>query len=1147
MATDIPSFIARWRDFGGEERANKDSFFIELCEVLGIAPPRPKSGDPEKDTYVFEADVRVPHEGGTVTTQKADVYKAGCFVLEAKQGRSELSTKLSSAKRGTNQWQEAMASAKGQALGYASMMVKPPPFLVVADLGYCFDLYASFEGSGQYAPFPGPRLTESRLFVADLAKHADLLRTVFTDPRSLDPAARIAKITTEVAAHLAGLASKLEEAGHPPELVARFLMRCLFTMFAEDVGLLPADPRTRRGLFTGALQDLWIPSPKSFPAGIEGLWRAMNAGSDFGFMGKLLRFNGGLFAESAALALDKPALEALLEAAKHDWSEVDPAIFGTLLERALSPKERHALGAHYTPRAYVERLVRPTVEEPLRADWEVAQAEVRILVEAGKVAPAKKVVRAFHEKLCQARVLDPACGSGNFLYVALDLLQRLEDEVLDKLEALGETQQLLAAGGLRVTPAQFLGIEKKPWAKEIAELVLWIGYLQHHVRARGKASPPPEPVLQDYQNIACRDAVLAWDSVELVRDERGKPVTRWDGETTKKSPVTGKDIPDESAQVPVEHYVNPRRAKWPRADYIVGNPPFIGNKRMRAALGDGYVEALRAAYPYLPDSVDFVMYWWNKAARRVATGKVQRMGLITTNSITQTFNRTVVSRALEGAPPVSLAFAIPNHPWVDSTDGAQVRIAMTMVVPWQGDGQVYSIVDESLSEDGVILPSFHERRGVIHADLRIGADIASTASLQACQDLSFMGVILVGQGFVVDSDDNLTRVEPQALKPYLVGNELNKTPKQRLVIDFFDTSLDEARRRFPRAFQRVIEQVKPERDANKDATFRANWWLHGRPRVEMRGALRGLPRFIAICRTAKHFVFQFVPGDVIVESKVVAIASDDASILGILSSRAHLTYAIAAGSRHGVGNDLTYNNSRCFETFPFPVPTDSQAARIRDLGEQLDAHRKRQQAAHPTLTITGMYNVLEKLRSGEALSAKDRVVHAEGLVSVLRQIHDDLDQAVFEAYGWPKTLTDEAILERLVALNAERAEEEKRGLVRWLRPEFQNAAQDRGGKPAATQTSLAAVEDEEEPARSAKPAAKTGKAAWPKRLDEQVVALRDLMLKKTTGWTAQQVAETFRGVTPKSVSPLLDTLASLGVVVAYEARGERKWRAARVG
>jgi hypothetical protein len=212
------------------------------------------------------------------------------------------------------------------------------------------------------------------------------------------------------------------------------------------------------------------------------------------------------------------------------------------------------------------------------------------------------------------KVLDPACGSGNFLYVTLEHMKRLEGEVLNQLDEIGHTQAMLETEGLSVDPHQFLGLEINPRAAAVAEMVLWIGYLQWHFRTRGHVMPP-QPVLKDFRNIECRDAVLAYDRVEYVTDARGVPVSRWDGKTTKKHPVTGEDVPDETAQVPLERYVNPRRAEWPRADVVVGNPPFIGNKRACVqALGDGYVEALRGAWKDVPESADFVMYWWHKAA-----------------------------------------------------------------------------------------------------------------------------------------------------------------------------------------------------------------------------------------------------------------------------------------------------------------------------------------------------------------------------------------------------------------------------------------------------------------------------------------------------------------------------------------------------
>ncbi len=324
------------------------------------------------------------------------------------------------------------------------------------------------------------------------------------------------------------------------------------------------------------------------------MWKAMDAGHfSVALRSDVLHFNGKLFKQPQVLPLDRDQIELILEAAKFDWKEVEPAIFGTLLERALDPEERHRLGAHYTPRAYVERLVLPTVIEPLREDWKNAQAAALLLAAEGKLEEARKEVHAFHHKLCEVRVLDPACGSGNFLYVTLEHLKRLEGEVLNQLEAFGEGQARLDMSGVTVDPHQLLGIELNPRAAAISEVVLWIGYLQWHFRTRGNVMPP-QPVLKDFHNIQCRDAVLAYDRMGYVTDERGVPVGRWDGKTMKKHPVTGEDVPDETAQVPLERYFNPRKAQWPKADFVVGNPPFIGNKRMRLTLGNGYVDALRS-------------------------------------------------------------------------------------------------------------------------------------------------------------------------------------------------------------------------------------------------------------------------------------------------------------------------------------------------------------------------------------------------------------------------------------------------------------------------------------------------------------------------------------------------------------------------
>ncbi|MEK7731275.1 MAG: DNA methyltransferase, partial [Planctomycetota bacterium] len=319
-------------------------------------------------------------------------------------------------------------------------------------------------------------------------------------------------------------------------------------------------------------------NPAQFIPLVGEVWRAMDRGEfSAAVRADLLKFNGKLFKNPQVLPLNRDQIDLLLAAARANWREVEPAIFGTLLERALDPTERHALGAHYTPRAYVERLVLPTIVEPLREDWKNAQAAALVLAGEGRLREAQQQVREFLRHLCEVRVLDPACGSGNFLYVTLEHLKRLEGEILNQLDELGDTQGRLDLQGVSVDPHQLLGIELNPRAAEIAEMVLWIGYLQWHFRTRGQVMPP-QPVLKDFHNIECRDAVLAYDRMEYVTDERGVPVTRWDGKTTKKHPVTGEDVPDETARMVVEKYINPRKAEWPPADFVIGNPPFIGKQ-----------------------------------------------------------------------------------------------------------------------------------------------------------------------------------------------------------------------------------------------------------------------------------------------------------------------------------------------------------------------------------------------------------------------------------------------------------------------------------------------------------------------------------------------------------------------------------------
>ena len=838
---EIEQFIERWQASGAAERSNSQLFLGELCDLLEVPRPDPAQPDNSANAYVFDRSVPLHHGDGSTTTGFIDLYKRGCFVLESKQGvetESGASTlaKLTVpkakkskgiGKRQTPGWDQAMEKAKAQTERYVKELPAEegrPPFVLVLDVGYSIELYSEFTMTGgTYLHFPDPQ--NHRIYLEDLRRPEvrDFLRKVWTAPLSLDPARRATKVTKEIAANLAKLAKSLEQDGESPEHVAEFLSRCMFTMFAEDVGLLPA-----RG-FSRMLEDI-AGEPEIFKDMVEALWRAMKEGAVSSYLSKRLKhFNGYLFADAWALELDAEQVALLLQASKADWRDVEPAIFGTLLERALDPEERHKLGAHFTPRDYVERLVMPTIIAPLRAEWEGVKAAAFTLArrseelghaadetaEEGKnksnqklLTKARKLrqeagnrakealsqVEGYHKRLCEIRVLDPACGSGNFLYVSMEHMKRLEGEIIDFIEQIDrrETAFELASGRV-IDPHQFLGIEINPRAAAIAELVLWIGYLQWHFRTRGDTDPP-EPIIKDFENIECRDAVLAWDEKRRMLDEETKkPITRWDGHTKKKSPVTGKMVPDQDAQVEVYEYLNPHKAEWPAADYVVGNPPFVGNKRMRMALGDEYVVALRTTYETVPESADYVMYWWQKAAELAKKNNISGFGLISTNSIRQTFNRRVVANYLNAEKPISLIYAVPDHPWVDSADGADVRISMTVGRGGSHIGILHNVIIEGSSADGQSI-EFISKRGVILADLTIGPNVIDAQSLAANKGISNRGMIPHGTDLVVSyeraTELGLGRIKglERHIRPYINGKDLTRHVRGALVIDLFGLS-----------------------------------------------------------------------------------------------------------------------------------------------------------------------------------------------------------------------------------------------------------------------------------------------------------------------------------------------------------------------
>ncbi|MFZ2955578.1 MAG: type IIL restriction-modification enzyme MmeI [Candidatus Ozemobacteraceae bacterium] len=469
--------------------------------------------------------------------------------------------------------------------------------------------------------------------------------------------------------------------------------------------------------------------------------------------------------------------------------------------------------------------------------------------------------------------------------------------------------------------------------------------------------------------------------------------------------------------------------------------------------------------------------------------------------------------------------------------------------------------------------------GRINSDLTVGADVTTSLPLRANAGLSCRGVSLHGGGFIVTPDRareiGLGRIQGlnNHIRLYRNGRDLTSRARQVMVIDLFGLSSEEVRSRFPEVYQHVVEHVKPERDQNNRDTYKNNWWILGEPRRDFRPALVGLPRFIATVETSKHRFFVFLDATILPDNMLVKIALDDAFFLGVLSSKIHVVWALASGGT--LEDRPRYNKTRCFEPFPFPICDDTLKAQIRELGERLDAHRKKQLAGNAGLSMTDMYNVLSKLRSGEILNAKDKLIHEQGLISILRELHDELDLAVAEAYGWPHNLSEEEILQRLVSLNRERIAAEASGQVHWLRPEFQ--MRDKSQVPVGeiidnkleteTETNEAKSDDELSREKRGKPSGKTnltgkkrptpgrsssedsipagpkgqtGLRPWPKALLDQVRGVASFLSSANEPLLIEEIAKAFKGARIDRVTEILDTLVALGRARRAQGRPSRE-------
>lgn len=917
-------FAAKWRQLAPRlsERAAYQEHWRDLCAVLGEPTP---SSDLTGQDYAFEKHVK---KAGTGETGYADVFRRDHFIVEYKaRGKS-------------------LGRALQQALLYARELGNPP-LLVVSDL----------EGLEIHTNFTGSSPRTIRMGLDDIARDAPVggdltalgaLRAMFHEPEKLHPRRLRERVTQEATAKVGEVAQALVQRGVTQSQAAHFLMRVVFAMFAEDVGLLD------KGLLTRVLE-----SARLYPAEsqrlLADLFRAMKSGGFFGAT-PIRHFNGGLFNDSFALELLPAEIDALLTAAKFDWAEVEPAIFGTLLENSLDAQTRSKRGAHYTSVKDILRITEPVIMQPLRQEWANVKEQVEALAgKRGGKKMAVEVLKSFHRQLSEVRVLDPACGSGNFLVVALGQLLDLEQEI----RALGAE---LGAGPFamppRVHPRQMLGIEVEAFAQELASMSVWIAFFQWKAAHGGEWETP---VLQTLKTIQHRDALLNADGSEC---------------------------------------------QWPEADYIVGNPPFLGEKKQGPRLGLPYVQQLRATYAgRVPKSSDLVCYWFEKAREAIEQGRTRRAGLISTNSISQIGNRRVLERINETG---AMFRAWPDLPWLQ--DGAAVRVAAISFDDGSEQERVVGklINEGKKNEEGILMPV-----ATINSNLSVGTNVTDAKKLPENANLCFQGVKLAGDFDIAEAVAREWMKQPNpggvensdVLRPLLNGDDLTSRRGDTWVIDFSNMTEEEASQ-YLVPFAHVAERVRPIRASNKRDTYRQKWWIYAEPRPAMRRALAPLPRYLATSIVAKHRTFLWCDAKDLPSGRLVVVASDQDWMYGVLNSQIHVMWAQKAGST--LEDRPAYTSTTCFEPFPFPQWTSETQQAVADAAKFLEKARGTLKA--DGLTITEMYNAL-----GE-------VMGSDSPAYTLKLAHDRLDAAVAAAYGWEWPLSESDTLARLLALNLERSE-----------------------------------------------------------------------------------------------------------------------------
>ena len=918
-------FVAKWSKVTLKEKSASQQHFLDLCHLVGH--PTPAEADPTGQTFTFEAGAS-KQSGGEGW---ADVWKKGYFAWEYKGKHKDLN------------------QAYQQLLQYRESL-QNPFLLVVSDMDKIV-IHTNFSNTVKQVV---------TIELNDLLKPEvrAQLSAVFFEPEFFRAPQTTEHVTRLAAAEFASLADLLRKHGADNQQAAHFLIQLLFCLFAEDVELLPKD------LFTQLVKNTQK-QPSIFKERLRQLFKEMGSGGWFG-ASKIAHFNGRLFDDDSVLEMDSESLDILSRVSSLDWSNIEPSIFGTLFERSLDPSKRSQLGAHYTSKEDIMLVMEPVLMAPLRRRWEEVRHEAVALARRRDESKIKSLrdrqnkvlanlLKGFASEIAQVRVLDPACGSGNFLYVALKQLLDLEKEVVTLASALGLTRFFPS-----VSPKQLHGIEINAYAHELAQATIWIGYIQW-LRENG-FGVPGEPILKPLDSIQRMDAILAYD-------DKGQAI----------------------------------EPEWPETDFIIGNPPFLGSRKMRPALGDEYCDSLLKLYSgRIKGLPDLVCYWFEKARSLVEQRKAKRCGLLATQSIRGGTNRYVLKRIKETG---DIFLAWSDREWI--LDGAMVHVSIIGF----DDG-----TEQNALLDGEVVSS-------INSDLTTGVDLSSAQVLKENANLSFQGVVLWGpfnitfeqvQDMLGASGNPNGRPNSDVIRPRLTGEDITGSPSNSYVIDFgTDASMEEASQ-YVMPFEYVKKQVYPERAKARDELALQQWWLHWRPRPAMRVAILNLSRYIITPRVSRHRVFVWTNPSTLADSATIAITRDDDYFFGVLHSKVHELWARGQGTQlREAESGFRYTPTTTFETFPFPWPPGKEpkidlrveaiAQAARELVSKRDVWLNPEGATEKELkkrTLTNLYNQRP---------------------TWLDIAHRKLDEAVLDAYGWPHDLSDEEILSRLLALNLQRA------------------------------------------------------------------------------------------------------------------------------